>query len=90
MKLNWKGNQRYNEDISKATIFRIEDPFDISVHKIHGLGEGWYLSVRKLNISQQDLYTEDFDKAEIIAIKFINDYLKELYERAKKLLETIK
>ena len=32
MKLVWKGNQKYNEDISKATIRTIEQPLQMSIH----------------------------------------------------------
>lgn len=39
MKLVWKGNQKYNEDISKATIRTIEQPLHMSIHKYIGCGD---------------------------------------------------
>ena len=62
--ISWEGNNRYTEDISKATIFRIEQPLNISIHKIHGRGDGWYLNCRELNISDVNLETEYFADAE--------------------------
>ena len=39
MKLVWKGNQKYNEDISKATVITIEQPLHMSIHKYIGCGD---------------------------------------------------
>ena len=75
MRLNWKGNQRYNEDISKATIFTYDLMFKIKIHKYIGCGDKWYLSCPLLNISCKDLDTEDIDTAEENAMKVLNSAL---------------
>lgn len=62
--MQWKSNVHWNQDVNEGTIFTLKDPkADISIHKIHGLGNKWYLSCRPLGISQFGLNTEDFDLA---------------------------
>ena len=50
MKLEWKGNQKYNEDISKATIREIREPFRMSIHKYVGCGNSLFFSCPELRI----------------------------------------
>lgn len=35
----------------------------ICIHKIHGCGDGWYLSSYTLQITDNNLQTTDFEKA---------------------------
>lgn len=47
----------------------------ICIHKIHGCGDGWYLSCHNLQITDHDLKNADFEKAlenakEVIANEF--------------------
>lgn len=80
MKLEWKGNQRYNEDISKATIREIETPFKMSIHKYIGCGDALFFDCPKLEISCVDLGTNDFDKAEKKAMNILQNRLNALVE----------
>lgn len=71
MKLEWKGNQKYNEDISKATIRTIDDPFRMTIHKYIGCGDSLFFSCPEFHIDKAELQTESFDEAEIEAIKML-------------------
>lgn len=82
MELKWKGNQKYNHDISKATILDLDGPLKVSIHKIVGCGEEIYLSCYPLSISRLNLNTESWDEAEIMAITKVQAKAKELYDLA--------
>lgn len=86
MKLEWKGNQRYNEDISKATIREIEFPFKMSIHKYIGCGDALFFDCPKLEISCVDLGTNDFDKAEKKAMNILQNRLNVLVEDVESVL----
>lgn len=75
MKLNWKGNQRFNEDISRATIFTYDLMFKMIIHKYVGCGDKWYFSCPLLGISCKDLDTEDINVAEENAMKVLESAL---------------
>ena len=75
MKLNWKGNQRFNEDISRATIFTYDLMFKMTIHKYVGCGDKWYFSCPLLEISCKDLDTEDINVAEENAMKVLESAL---------------
>ena len=35
----------------------------VTIHKMHGFGNGWYLTCRDLGIEKENLRTEDFEQA---------------------------
>ena len=86
MKLVWKGNQKYNEDISKATIRTIEQPLHMSIHKYIGCGDELFFDCKELGINCVDLKTEDFDEAEENAMKVLDKKCKQLMEKVNNVL----
>ena len=63
MNLKWKGNHKYNEDISKATIRSLDKPIRMSIHKYVGCGNSLYFTCSEFGINNADLHTEDFGEA---------------------------
>lgn len=79
--MQWKSNARYNQPPESGTIFSLktETPNSrIVIHKIHGCGEGWYLSCPPLAIDAEPLNTEDFNTAVENAKAKVFDALKHL------------
>ncbi|HBB28620.1 MAG TPA: hypothetical protein DC000_05110 [Clostridiales bacterium] len=79
MKNNWKGNQRYKEDISQATILTLNSPFKISIHKYSGCGNKLYLTCATIDADCVNLHTEDWNEAEEKAISIVKDEISKLY-----------
>lgn len=48
MQLSWKGNQKYNQDISGTTTWTIESPLKLTIHKYLGCGDALFLVVQNL------------------------------------------
>lgn len=86
MKLYWKGNQKYNEDISKATIIRINSPLKMCIHKYAGCGDKLYFDCHELDINCIDLHTEDWDDAEAMAVFILKNRCDELMQKMNMLL----
>lgn len=86
MKLEWKGNQKSNEDENKATIRFVEQPLYMSIHKYFGCGDKLFFDCRELGIDCVDLKTEDFDEAEMNAIKILSDRCKQLAAKVDTIL----
>lgn len=86
MKLVWKGNQKYNEDISKATVRTLEKPFRMSIHKYVGCGDSLFFSCPEFHIDKADLNTENFDEAESKAIEILQSRLSELDEKVNSII----
>lgn len=79
--MKWKSNARYNDDPTKGTIFTLEAfPVKVSIHKIHGCGDNYYLSCPDLQLSQHDLKTSIFERAVITAQIVIDTKLQALCE----------
>lgn len=86
MKLAWEGNQKYNEDISKATIRRIDKPLHMAIHKYACCGDQLFFDCTELNIDCVDLGTSDFDEAEEKAMEMLNNKFIQLSERVENVL----
>lgn len=86
MKLVWKGNQKYNEDISKATIRTIDQPLRMSIHKYIGCGNALFFDCNELGINCVDLKTEDFGEAEKKAMEVLDQRCKQLMEKVNTIL----
>lgn len=86
MNLIWRGNQKHNEDISKATIRTIESPLKMSIHKYIGCGDSLFFSCYELHISNVDLQTDNFDEAEIKAMEMLQNRLNELVEKVNSII----
>ena len=86
MKLVWKGNQKYNEDISKATIRTIEQPLHMSIHKYIGCSDELFFDCKELGINCIDLKTEDFDEAEEKAMEVLEDRCKYLMSKVESVI----
>ena len=86
MKLVWKGNQKYNEDINKATIRTIEQPLHMSIHKYIGCGDKLFFDCKELGINCVDLKTEDFDEAEEKAMEVLEDRCEYLMSKVESVI----
>lgn len=87
MKLKWQGNQKYNEDISKATIRSINKPIRMSIHKYVGCGDLLYFTCSELGIDNVGLNTEDFDEAEIKAMGVLKSRCDALVAKVETILQ---
>ena len=81
MRLNWKAN-------NKVTIWVIESPIRMTIHKYVGCGDELFFDCRELGINDVDLHTTDLEIAEEQAVKLMEQHLSELNARATKILET--
>ena len=62
--MEWRSNSHYKKDVKDGTIFTLKNiGVGIVIHKIHGLGDEFYLSCSILGIDDFGLNTEDFDLA---------------------------
>lgn len=59
----WQSNAKYGQDLKDGTIFRIKGESDICIHRIHGLGNNFYLTCGRLNIQSFGLNTDSLDVA---------------------------
>ena len=87
MKLKWQGNQKYNQDISKATIRSIDKPIRMSIHKYVGCGNLLYFTCSELGINNVGLNTEDFDEAEIKAMEVLKSRCDALVAKVETVLQ---
>ena len=87
MKLNWEGNQKYNQDISEATIWTIEKTFKITIHKYVGCGDALFFSCPEFRINLKNLHTENFDEAENKVMSILQNRLDELAKNVEYILK---
>ena len=81
-------NAKYGEPVENGTVFRIKDNgFNISIHKIHGCGDTWYLDCSELGIDNLPLANRNLlgcvkDAKEIIKNRLdtLNVRFNSLYE----------
>lgn len=81
-------NAKYGEPVESGTIFRIkENGFNMSIHKICGCGDKWYLNCSELGINDLPLKNRNLlncvkDAKEIIKYKLetLNVRFNSLYE----------
>ena len=72
MKLEWKSNAQYNEEVEQGSVFELKDnKLGISIHHYIGCGNNWYLTCKALKMSARSLETEDFEEAVEKAKKII-------------------
>ena len=78
MRLKWEGNQKYNQDISTATIRTIKEPIRMSIHYYIGCNDMLFFSCFFLGIKCQDLDTSDWDIAEMKVIEILKQTLEKI------------
>lgn len=61
--MEWRSNARLKQELAEGTIFSIKGQADICIHKIHGLGDKFYLTCGQLNFCSFGLNTDDFNTA---------------------------
>lgn len=62
--MEWISNAKYGQELNTGTIFDVKKiGRRVTIHKLHGLGNGWYLTCRDLGIEKENLRTEDFEQA---------------------------
>lgn len=62
--MEWISNAKYGQELNTGTIFYAKKiGRSVTIHKLHGFGNGWYLTCRDLDIERENLRTEDFDQA---------------------------
>lgn len=76
----WKSNVKFGvTDLSSGSIFELKGYGQrVTIHKIHGYGNGFYLTCRALGYEDLDLGTEDFTQA-------IDTAKKEIRKKVDKL-----
>ena len=81
-------NAKYGEPVESGTVFNIkENGFNMSIHKIHGCGDTWYLDCLELGIDNLPLKNRNLlgcvkDAKEIIKYKLetLNVRFNSLYK----------
>lgn len=76
--MEWKSNARYNQPLESGSIYSLKPKGHISVHRIHGLGNDFYLSCPPLRIAGHHLGTDDFPTAVNKAREIIKETLDEI------------
>lgn len=76
--MQWKSNASYNQPPESGTIFTLKSNARIVIHKLHGVGEEWYLSCIDLSIEKKNLGTVDFEDAVRKAQVVVFDALKHI------------
>lgn len=61
--MEWISNSKFGVPAENGTVFTNKKNERLRIHKIHGYGDGWYLSCETLGFYQRNLNTEDFDEA---------------------------
>lgn len=82
----WKSNARFNQPAENGTIFDFKGQARISIHKMVGCGNVFYLTCRDLEISSISLNTDDFEMAVENAKTVIRVRLEMIQERFDKFL----
>ncbi len=86
MKLEWEGNQKYNEDITKASILEIDYPIKMRIHKYIGAGDKLFFDCPIFGINCIDLETENFELAEDVAMEILKKRLNGLTAKVNTIL----
>ena len=81
-------NARYGQELNTGTIFDAKKTGRrVTIHKLHGFGNDWYLTCRDLGIEKENLRTEDFEQAiqnakDIVRLKLfaLNQLFKDFLE----------
>lgn len=77
--MEWKSNAKYNQEPESGSIFEAKGMNGrVSIHKIHGYGDEWYLSCPDLRMSQIELRTQSFDEATETAKTIIKNEIERL------------
>ena len=62
--MEWISNAKCGQELNTGTIFNAKKiGRRVTIHKLHGLGNDWYLTSRDLGIERENLRTEDFEQA---------------------------
>lgn len=77
--MKFVSNVKYSENVESGSIFRCMKD-SISIHRIVGVKNKWYLTCCDLSISAYDLQEEDFDKAVEKAKLVIKSRIEKLNE----------
>ena len=86
--MEWISNAKCGQELNTGTIFNAKKiGHRVTIHKLHGLGNGWYLTSRDLGIERENLRTEDFEQAiqrakDIVRLKLftLNQLFKDFLE----------
>ncbi len=61
--MEWISNAKFGVPVENGTVFKNKKNHDLSIHKIHGCGDAWYLSCVMLGLDRRNLNAKDFDEA---------------------------
>ena len=62
--MEWISNAKYGQELNTGTVFDVKKiGRRVTIHKMHGFGNGWYLTCRDLGIEKENLRTKDFEQA---------------------------
>ena len=86
--MEWISNAKCGQEFNTGTIFNAKKIGSrVTIHKLHGLGNGWYLTSRDLGIERENLRTEDFEQAIQMAKDIVRLKLFTLNQLFKDFLE---
>lgn len=84
--MEWISNAKFMQELTEGTVFKFKGNIDICIHTIHGLGDKFYMTSRKLNIESFGLNTDDFILAVENAKVIVREKLKLLNEQCADFL----
>ena len=62
--MEWISNAKYGQELNTGTVYDVKKiGRRVTIHKMHGFGNGWYLTCRDLGIEKENLRTKDFEQA---------------------------
>ncbi len=78
--MEWISNAKFKQEVTEGTVFRLKGKMDVCIHTIHGLGNNFYLTSRRLGLESFGLNTDDFNLAVENAKVIVREKLKLLNE----------
>lgn len=61
--MEWISNAKFKQEVTEGTIYKHKGRMDICIHNIHGLGNDFFLTCRRLGFESFYLKTKDFNIA---------------------------
>lgn len=86
MKLNWEAKYGKHDKVNPES-YSIKVTFDVCLHHhIYYEKDEWLFSCRDIGIMGKQLFTNDINKAEELALKIIKDYIDDLVDKYNQLV----
>ena len=86
--MKWRSDAKFKQKETDGGIFDLKEyGIRVTIHKIHGLGDNFYLSSIDFGFSQRDLNTDNFDEAVEKSKNLIIEKATQIYNAAMKFSE---